>query len=115
MNSSSEIVVIIAGWAVIGAIFTPIIFKRKGYTNMVGAFIGGALMGALGGPLILLPVWIFTRRKQAAPLDDIERRLLDLERKNAAPLAVPANSVCPRCLSPNRVGAKFCSRCGNLI
>jgi len=96
------------GWAVIGAIFTPIIFKRKGYTNMVGAFIGGALMGVLGGALILLPVWIFTRRKKATPF-------LSPAVPAAVPRAVPTNSTCPRCQQLNRVGAKFCSRCGNLI
>lgn len=51
----------IAAWAVIGAVITPIVFTKKGRNPVVGFFLGG-ISGALGGIIILGPLWFFLPR-----------------------------------------------------
>lgn len=48
-------------WTIIGAIVTPILFSRRGRSAALG-FVLGICGGALGGIIILGPLWYFTRR-----------------------------------------------------
>jgi formylglycine-generating enzyme required for sulfatase activity len=48
-------------WTIIGAIVTPILFSRRGRSAALG-FVLGIIGGALGGIIILGPLWYFTRR-----------------------------------------------------
>lgn len=63
MNDFLIIMMIV--WAVIGAVVTPIVFKAKQQSIGLGIFLG-IVSGALGGILILLPLWLITpnRNKQ---------------------------------------------------
>lgn len=51
------LVVWVVGWAVIGALVTPQLYKRKGHPRSRGISIG-ILAGALAGIFLLLPLWI---------------------------------------------------------
>jgi len=46
-------------WGVVGGLGTPRVYRRKRQEDTLAA-MGGAILGILGGPLFLVPVWIFT-------------------------------------------------------
>jgi hypothetical protein len=71
-------------WAMIGAIVTPIVYTQKGRSPWAGLFVGMAL-GALGGILLLAPLWIFIR---------------------------PPGKKCPHCAETVLSEALVCKHCG---
>lgn len=48
-------------WGAIGGVVTPRIYRRKDL-DVTQAPLAGALAGAAGGPVFLLPIWYFTPR-----------------------------------------------------
>lgn len=80
----STILICGAIWAVLGAIGTAYMWERKQRDPMTGAMIG-AVLGFLGGIILLAPLWI---------------------------LVPAAGKQCPRCAEKVRKEAQVCKHCG---
>jgi endonuclease/exonuclease/phosphatase family metal-dependent hydrolase len=51
----------IVTWAIIGMMITPLMYYDKGHDPSKGTSVG-FVAGALGGPVLLLPLWVFIPR-----------------------------------------------------
>lgn len=56
--------VFVATGALIGALITPLVWWAKGRKPSSG-FFAGVLVGAFGSLILLIPLWIFVRRRRA--------------------------------------------------
>ncbi|HEX3052793.1 MAG TPA: hypothetical protein VHP83_19195 [Aggregatilineaceae bacterium] len=55
---SSFLVIYVALWTLIGAIFTPILFRRRGMNTRLGLLVG-LVAGLIGQLTALGPLWLF--------------------------------------------------------
>ena len=81
---SGFVVSVIVFWVIVGGLITPLVYRRKERNPWMGVFVG-AVLGGLGGLILLVPLWLF---------------LPTLGKK------------CPRCAEKVRKDALVCKYCG---
>ncbi len=72
-------------WAIIGGLTTPFFYRQRGRHPATGLFVG-IILGAVGGIILLIPIWLFLPHR---------------------------GKKCPRCAETVRNEALVCKHCGH--
>ena len=87
MDSETFLAIMIA-WAAVGGAITTFIYRAKGRSWINGALVG-AVLGALGGAILLIPLWLFIWAKGSV-----------------------RTKICPQCAEKVKEEARICKHCG---